>query len=101
MKIKDAAKYLHLVQALADGETLQQIVNKTWQSFYKDEEISFSNPPERYRIKPKLMEFYAIANEDKTECLNYRPETREEAEKHIRDLKMEIYTTIVHMREVE
>jgi hypothetical protein len=99
MKTSEADKYLHLVQALADGETVQQVVNKNWYSFGKDEDIGFSKPPEFYRIKPSIMEFYAIANDDKTDILSGVFETREEVEEYSE--RFNNYKTIVHMREVE
>lgn len=52
---KDNAKqFLPLVQALADGKTIQILDYGQWRDFLK--EIAFSCPPEDYRIKPEPIE---------------------------------------------
>jgi hypothetical protein len=103
MKIKDAGKYLHLIQALADGETIQikPTDNSKWLDYGNDETIGFSYPSERYRIKPSLMEFYAITNEAKTDILGDVFKTREDAEKLIKTFNYTHFGTVVHLREVE
>ena len=54
MNKEDAHLYLPLVEALADGKTIQQRVSfESWEDFKQDCEIMFNRPPEHYRIKPE------------------------------------------------
>ena len=50
MTKKDAHLFLPLVQALADGKTLQIEVGNAWNDL---DEPSFTRPPQDYRIKPE------------------------------------------------
>lgn len=62
----NAHQYLHLVQALADGKTIQMRAgcNNNWAD--KDDPIVFNLNPECYRIKPEPIkqEFYYIIHKD-------------------------------------
>jgi len=54
MNKKNAHLYLPLVQALADGKTIQTEFGGYW---YDEDEISFYDDPEDYRIKPEPRTF--------------------------------------------
>lgn len=68
MNKHNAHQYLHLVQALADGKTIQLRAgcNHNWAD--KDDNILFNLDPECYRIKPEIInqEFYYIIHKDST-----------------------------------
>jgi hypothetical protein len=55
MNKENAHLFLHLVQALADGKTLQlkSFNTECWEDFGDDDPVSFSGHPEDYRIKPE------------------------------------------------
>lgn len=53
MNRSNAALYLPLVQALADGKTLQYRYNGKWNSTHVDSEFKWSLSPSRYRVKPE------------------------------------------------
>ena len=57
MKKENAHLFLPLVQALANGKTIQIESYGSgelgWDSFEDDEEIRFCEDPEKYRIKPE------------------------------------------------
>jgi hypothetical protein len=55
MNKHNAAQFLPLVQALADGKTIQKICNDTWEDL---ESPFFHDEPERYRIKQEPREFW-------------------------------------------
>lgn len=73
---KDTAKdYLPLVQALAEGKTIQTIYNGEW---FDLPDVSFSGAANLYRIKPELsQESLAMAN------------YLEEMQKSIREMKIQ------------
>jgi hypothetical protein len=56
MNAQNAKEYLPLVQALADGKTIQcrYQIEDDW---YEESEINFNWPLESYRIKPKPRTF--------------------------------------------
>jgi hypothetical protein len=56
MNKNNAAQFLPLVQALADGKTIQLL--HTVRGWEDAENIDFSCPPESYRIKPDPREFW-------------------------------------------
>lgn len=62
----NAQQYLHLVQALADGKTIQMRAgcNNNWAD--KDDNILFNLDPECYRIKPEPIkqEFYYVVRKE-------------------------------------
>jgi hypothetical protein len=61
MDRSNAAKYLPFVQALAEGKELQiQLNDGTWSNIGTHVDVSFSEPPECYRIKPKPKEVWLI-----------------------------------------
>lgn len=55
MNAENAKDYLPLVQALADGKTLQSNVSGTWDDI---DEPLFQNSPTTYRIKPEPREIW-------------------------------------------
>jgi hypothetical protein len=57
MNKENAHLFLPLVQALADGKTIQYIENGIWNDMFGDS-IAFGNHFEHYRIKPEPREFY-------------------------------------------
>ena len=58
MKIKDASWIIPLLQAAADGKTLQYRVNDgEWADISPNSHISFLNLTETYRIKPDSIRF--------------------------------------------
>lgn len=61
MKKENAHLFLPLVQALADGKTIQiesyGSGDLGWDSFEDDEEIRFCEDPEKYRIRPETRTF--------------------------------------------
>jgi len=66
MNKKNAHLFLPLVQALADGKTIQYIDNGIWKDMFGDS-IAFGNHFEQYRIKPEPREFY-IYRDDLDGC---------------------------------
>lgn len=52
----NAHEYLPLVQALADGKTIQ-IKTTEWEDFEEYENIKFDEDPSLYRVKPKPRTF--------------------------------------------
>lgn len=59
MNKKNAADYLPLVQALAEGKTIQcGDDNCGWSDIKDFEECAFSHPPHNYRIKPEPKEIW-------------------------------------------
>jgi len=60
----NAKEFLPLVQALADGKTIQHYCkdNGLW---YDDTPCYFNLPPDSYRIKPEVREWYVL--EDPTD----------------------------------
>ena len=56
MNKENAHLYLPLVQALADGKTVQHRDDKGY--WYGIGEFSFKDPPDNYRIKPEPMVAY-------------------------------------------
>lgn len=52
-----AAQYLPLVQALAEGKTLQLNSGGNWRD---ESDVIFSFPPNRYRIKPEPRKIWTI-----------------------------------------
>ena len=65
MNRNNAAEYLPLVQALADGKTIQfrRNQNHDWKDFSA---LDFSHEPENYRIKPEPLEFEIWVSDDNT-----------------------------------
>lgn len=63
MNIKDAKQFLPLVQALADGKTIQSrnYLEDGWKDWPSDN-ISFSEPPIFYRVKPEPTVVWVIFN---------------------------------------
>ena len=59
MKKENAHQYLPLVQALADGKTIQikndSVKTECWQDFEDFDQIQFCEDPSCYRIKPELI----------------------------------------------
>ncbi len=65
MNSKNAAQYLPLVQALADGKMIQyhRQADQTW---IDPQDVEFIGPPERYRIKPEPRRIVCAINQDGT-----------------------------------
>jgi hypothetical protein len=66
MNKENAHLFLPLIQAWVDGKNLQyrQYDNTSyWEDFEKDEEISFCDDLEKYRIKPEPRTFEMYINE--------------------------------------
>lgn len=63
MNKDNAAQYLPLVQALADGKVIQHnprvMVNAEWIDLHNP---AFTEPPENYRIKPEPREWWQVRN---------------------------------------
>jgi len=60
MNKENAHLFLPLIQAWVDGKNLQYReydYTSYWEDFEKDEEISFCDDPEKYRIKPEPRTF--------------------------------------------
>lgn len=57
MNKENAHLYLPLVQALADGKTIQ--IKVTHEAWGDRPECKFSSPPDEYRIKPEPLVVYA------------------------------------------
>jgi len=69
MNKDNAAQFLPLVQALADGKTIQKIQRDTWEDL---ESHSFYDEPERYRIKPEPREFkITLCIKDRSRITHY------------------------------
>ena len=61
MNKDNAHEYLPLVQALADGKTIQ-IKATEWEDFEEHENIEFDADPSNYRIKPEPRKFEILVN---------------------------------------
>ena len=60
MNAQNAKDFLPLVQALADGKTLQW-VSEVPPCFWRDvNEVHFGDPPGRYRIKPEPRRWWIV-----------------------------------------
>ena len=53
MNAQNAAQFLPLVQALADGKTIQLNGHRGWEDVKPPDNIGFNFPVEKYRIKPE------------------------------------------------
>lgn len=60
MNSSNAKQFLPLVQALADGKTLQYFIDGKWNDMNSNGVIGFDGPPERYRIKPEPQLLYMV-----------------------------------------
>jgi len=67
MNAKNAHEFMPLVQALANGLTIQEDFFGEWSDL--SDEISFNMKPEFYRIKPKPRTFEMWLDKD-TGCLS-------------------------------
>ena len=65
MTKEKAQQYLTLIQALAEGKTIQVYLpyNNKW---VDKDDLAFDAPPDRYRIKPEIIkqEFYYIIHKE-------------------------------------
>jgi hypothetical protein len=57
MNKQNAHQYLPLVQALAEGKTIQIQMNAGWMDVSHDVDLRWDLPPESYRIKPEPREW--------------------------------------------
>jgi hypothetical protein len=62
MNKENAHKYLPLVQALADGKTIQHKMSKNWTDIDDHVVIGFYDYPENYRIKPEPRKWVIYIN---------------------------------------
>ena len=62
MNKENAHLYLPLVQALADGKTIQHKMSKNWTDIDDNVVIGFYDHPENYRIKPEPRTFTILRN---------------------------------------
>lgn len=62
MTREQAKQLLPVIQAWADGKTIQTNANAVWHDFLH-ENLSFEYEPQRYRIKPKPLEFWIQYND--------------------------------------
>jgi len=63
MNKENAHLFLPLIQAWVNGKNLQYREyddTSYWEDFEKDEEISFGDDPEKYRIKPEPRTFEIV-----------------------------------------
>lgn len=91
MNANNAAQYLPLVQALADGKTIQLQTGDDW---FDIEETKFNFAPSEYRIKPEPREIWVNrAPSGIVAVLTW--ESEEEARKHAIE-----GTTPIRFREV-
>jgi hypothetical protein len=60
MNKENARLFLPLVQALADGKTIQHKMSKNWTDIDDHVVIGFYDHPENYRIKPEPRTFKII-----------------------------------------
>jgi hypothetical protein len=77
----NAAQYLPLVQALAEGKTLQMKTGDSWIDAARS--LSFTCEPERYRVKPPEPRRFWVNVYDKTKSLQragYAYDSRKEAD---------------------
>lgn len=98
MNKDNASQYLPLVQALADGKALQWCDYEG--SWIDTQGPAFADPPERYRIKPELREFWVVCFPDGY-MVAYAKE--ESAHRYARQPAPNFSTppNIVHCREVQ
>lgn len=57
MNAQNAHEYLPLVQALADGKTLQYLHDNEWYDYAEDKEFWFNTDASLYRIKSEPIEY--------------------------------------------
>jgi hypothetical protein len=79
----NAAQYLPLIQALAEGKTLQLFIGNNWTDMRMP--VMLSEPPERFRIKPPEPRRFWVNLYDKTTNLRragYAYDSRAEADKN-------------------
>ncbi len=94
MNKNNAHLYLPLVQALADGKTLQgDTGHGDWVDFDIIENILFNDEPERYRVKPTPVERW-IAVFDGSEGIN-RFSTMHYDDKRKCEIECESYSCFV------
>lgn len=62
MNRHNAAQFLHLIQALIDGKSIQykNVVNNTWVDLDSDGNIGFIGEPDRYRVKAEPEYVYLV-----------------------------------------
>ena len=64
MNKENASQFLPLVQALADGKTIQ-VLGCDGSEWIDIREVKFSDNPEAYRIKPEPREFWLFRDDPK------------------------------------
>lgn len=89
----NAHLYLPLIQALAEGKTIQVYLpyNKTW---VDKDNLKFDSPPDQYRIKPEPIkqDFYYIrhktssGNPPKEETIMYGYNNLQTAKEHLKKI---------------
>ena len=91
MNKQTAQQYLPLIQALAEGKTLQykDSLNNKW---LDATDLSFALAPERYRIKPEPIkqEFYYIVHKNSTPHIGaflYAYKDLSEAQKYLNKIE--------------
>ena len=61
MTAQNAKDYLPLIQALAEGKTVQVRLGEEWTDCLV---FGWNNPPDHYRIKPEPRVLFAVFRED-------------------------------------
>ncbi len=99
MNIHTAKQFLPLVQALADGKTIQGCVDSVsgnWVDFETGSEVDFTDPPDHYRIKPEPFECWVLLFGDGSGgTKTYSSDKEAKQNLHIKSGR------VAHMREVE
>jgi hypothetical protein len=68
----EAKQLLPIIEAYANGETIQILTSLKWEDL-KDA-ISFNYPVSHYRIKPKPLEYWALVDRDSNVILHIHPD---------------------------
>lgn len=100
MKLSEAIHYLPLIQAAAEGKTLQTLVGDEWSTFTPDAITDFGSPPDYYRVKPEAREFWinVYGPEPKHWHVHHSPEAAKQGRT---SLTGEVAAaTVLHVREV-
>jgi hypothetical protein len=98
MKKENAKDFLPLVQALADGKTIQFRHNASAPWVDMSSEFGFGYPLENYRIKPEPREWFLLRDPDDGLFSGVPYPTRIAAEKVAQNGGC--YSEVIHVREV-
>lgn len=103
MTREEAKQLLPVIQAYANGKTIQLNMDHKWSSVPFDEPLNFDDAPERYRVKPEpetifYVEYKTMSGTGRCKVAN--GQFKEYAEKFGRDRFGADFIRVVEFREV-